>query len=201
MQRKVRQMEATWDVPDEIPDDIVRTSMPKQVWMGSEEQGEPTEEKFDEVVNGHLPIKPQQGLWTSTYTPDYDTICDWDRWCSREGYLAGSIGYILEVQDEVRVLEVDDLEDLKVITRNYYDEDYYDIPIPMDYPIDFEQMAADGFDGLHLTEEGQKKTRMTGREEPDLYGWDSESTIWFSWVFTDVEKVGDVNKWKPYDER
>jgi hypothetical protein len=44
----------------------------------------------------------------------------------------------------------------------------------------FERMKADGWDGMRLTERGTTKTSLT---LPNLYGWDCECTLWFTWPF------------------
>ena len=54
---------------------------------------------------------------------------------------------------------------------------------------DFEQLAQ-SYDGLRLTERGNSRLHLS--YPLDLNSWDSESTLWFRWCFTAVEKIVPV---------
>ena len=47
----------------------------------------------------------------------------------------------------------------------------------------WEALAADGWDGVYLTERGQWATRLP-RSGPDLYSWDLESMLWLRPSYT-----------------
>lgn len=171
--------------------------MPFQLWMARKDQSAPNESDFEEIRENNLPIKPKGGLWTSTYTPQEKYPSDWLRWCGQDCWVgAGREAYLLEPKEEVRIIEVDGLDDLRSVTSRFAREDLFTASTGttlIDYEIDFRQMAGEGYDGLRLTEEGQAETRMTGPKEPDLYGWDSESTIWFSFAFKSVDYLGTAS--------
>jgi hypothetical protein len=179
----------------EVFEFTVVDTLPTQLWMSREQSGEPVrprKEKFEPVEGHHLPVKPNGGMWTSTFTPDAEYDSDWLRWSSSEGFYGGTCGWKMEVKDDLAIVEVDGMDDLWSIVEQYEAETYKGRPAQQlrEYVIDFEALARD-FDGMHLTEEGQVKTRMPGMGAPNLYGWDSECTLWFNWAFEDVEFYKD----------
>ena len=90
--------------------------------------------------------------------------------------MAGEHEYIADVYDCTQFTET-----LRVHLLNEYGiQAYGRIYVP-----DFEQLAID-YDGVHITESGESATRHT---EPGLYGWDCESTVWFRWAFSNVQKI------------
>lgn len=127
-------------------------------------------------------IKPDGGLWTSSYI---DGSSDWVSWCRSEGFGTPDKQnwFILTPAATARVRVIDNLSDLTGLLDEYGKDKChrtYKDRIP-----DFERLAQH-YDALHLTEEGQWATRNT---DPNLYGWDCESTVWFRWCFTAVESV------------
>lgn len=166
-------------------------SLPDQLWMSVDRKEPPSNERMDPIGENVLPIKPKGGLWTSTYTPNAEFDSDWLRWCYTEGYIAGTYAFRLKVEPDLDIVEIRGMKDLRRVVDKYSMDEYKNrITRDHEYPIDFESMAED-YDAMRLTEEGQVDTRMPGMDEPDLYGWDSESTLWFNWCFTDVEYVGE----------
>lgn len=146
-----------------------------------------TAEQFRPVRNGEYGKKPdvKTGLWTSTYTPDAEDLSDWLRWCRVDSKWTYPLRFVLEPEPDLKILVVDTMKDLeKIVAR--YQGGYGGWVSSFTARLDFEQMLADGYDGMHLTEEGQWRTRLT---EPNLYGWDCESTIWFRWVFKSVKSL------------
>lgn len=174
--------------------DYLNTSdeLGQQVWMseGRDKAPDPAELR---PVDGemHLPIKPKGGMWTSTYTPEDEHDSDWIRWCSTEGFYGGRHKWLLEPKDNLNVLVVDSMEDLEAVMSVYKKEYYKGTPASVigANPLDFEMIAED-FDAMRLTEDGQWDTRLTGADEPDLYGWDSESVLNFRWNWESYEYVG-----------
>ena len=116
-------------------------------------------------------VKPHGGLWTSTYTPDEKYCSDWIVWCVREEmyeWVSDSC-YILYPNPDAKILTIDSKEDLKRVI-----DQYHIVKNGKKY-LDYERISKD-FDAIHLTERGQWDTRLL---EPNLYGWDCESTLWF----------------------
>lgn len=173
-----------------------RSTLPIQLYMTNGD--EPDASEFESVENGHLEVKPFGGLWTSSFIPDGEHDSDWLRWCETEGYFAGRVRWYLWPEEDLDILEVDTLDDLREIVDRYPETEKYTLDIHHS-AIDFEAIAADGWDALHLTEEGQWNTRMPGRENPNLYGWDSECTLWFNWCFEEHIYGGVEDEWEsPY---
>lgn len=161
----------------------------RQLWM-SESKSEKPDPSELRPVDGemHLPVKPKGGMWTSTYTPQNEYDSDWICWCSSEGFYGGRHKWLLESSDNLDVLVVDSLEDLQNIAKVYEKETYKETPSSSlrSTSLAFEQIALD-FDAMRLTENGQKETRFTPINEPDLHGWDSECVLNFGWNWTSVE--------------
>ena len=147
-------------------------------------------EKWVEVKNSpYFRPKPETGgLWTSTCTPEGG---DWIRWCQGKSpdWIKG-IAHLFTIKPTVRIYTINSLDDLKACpcqktdTRTIYGR--------FETRIDFEKMA-EFYDGIHLTEEGQWKTRMS---EPNLYGWDCESTLWLRpTAFAGILIIPIVKSW------
>lgn len=150
-----------------------------QLWAGTET---PTEAGFrvvDDFGRTCANKKPRGGLWTSTLVGE--AASDWLRWCEQEDLDdPKTIGlWMLTPKANARILRIDSYEDLQRVLSAYPHHPYpY---LPDDRVIAFDRVMADGWDGIHLTEEGQWKTRLS---HPDnLYGWDCESTVWLRWAF------------------
>lgn len=147
--------------------------------------------KFETVKNREFPkVKPTGGLWTSTYTEKECIPSGWLEWCKIEQFISEKKinGILLKPKKECKITEIDTLNDLKMILKKYPTKPN----IIDEIHIDFEKLAND-FDGLHLTDEGQWNTRLT---RPNLYGWDSESTIWFNPDC--LEQIGKIDLSKFY---
>lgn len=125
-------------------------------------------------------MKPKGAFWTSTYI---DGSSAWLGWCEYEQPdWIYDYNFVLTVDPDANVYVIDTLEDLERLVGMYP----YDGPISRYLTcIDWAEMAKD-YDGVQLTEEGQWATRYT---TPGLNGWDCESTAWFRWVFTHMERV------------
>jgi len=168
-----------------------------QLWIDHEGYGEPCAERYT-PVRGEKPgwAKPAArcAFWTSTHG-DEDSWLAWligEVWSPGAGRLEDHGFWLLEPDPAARVYEIDALDDLVTLLRDYGLPKYPTLPdagllsedkriLADDKRPDFEAMARDGFDGLHLTGEGQWLTRLS---LPSLYGWDCESTLWFRWAFT-----------------
>ncbi len=147
----------------------------------------PTPELMQPIAN--YAIKPRGGLWTSTYQPDTHTSAWVDFY--RTEYGAASVlpnpddlyWSVLTPNPVARIYTIDHDDDLRTVIARY--------PLPLylgETPpqrIDFARFSQD-YDALHLTERGEHATRSS---EPNLWGWDCESTLWMRWCFEAVRLV------------
>lgn len=151
----------------------------------------PTPSEYDEPTNTNdLMCKPDGGLWTSTLRSDGTTA--WGEWCRAEDFAGGDYPlWRLWLRDGTRVYQIHSEQDLADLLGIYQrtDEVARAYPVSSFAKIDFESMRADGWDGIHLTDTGQRETRFT---RPGLYGWDCESTLWLRWVVRDFDRLGTV---------
>lgn len=154
-----------------------------QVWMSDDKYNFPMECKMNDIGDNRLDVKPYGGLWTSTYTPNKENDCHWIQWCKRENYWTGHYGFLLEVEDDLRAIVIDENEDLQWVVEEYGKSG----SMRPDNKIDFQRMANDGYDCMHLTRSGLREVEFPDEGQPHLYGWDSESTLWFNWRFKDVK--------------
>jgi hypothetical protein len=109
--------------------------------------------------------------------------------------MAGTFCYRLEVVGKPEVVVVDSMEDLHSVREVYSNDNQ--LSGYLNHGLNFCSMASD-YAGMRLTKEGQVATRMTPLDEPDLYGWDSESTIWFEWCFEVAEFLGEYESSENY---
>lgn len=165
-------------------------SLTDQVWVGSEE---PTPEKLNPVQTDQVDRstqKPKGGFWTS---PLRDGSSPWIEWLQSKGWCPHSDpnAWLLTVDGDPAVYDIVDIDDLKAITIEPDEPEYGPTGI-INYRIDWETVFTD-YDAVYLTQEGLENTRITGRTEPDLYGWDCETILWDGWYFGDVTLLGEVN--------
>lgn len=181
---------------------LVQVKMPPQLFVGRKlldnDSLEVSSKNMQPIKNAQW-SKPSGGLWTSTYDPTCGS--DWVQWNLREGparVLGEDADKHWEETSEIpwdfrklyfhayvlypklaSIFVIDSIEDLIYLRQNYSENKEVGR-----LKLDFEKMSQD-FDALHLTQNGQWETRFG---DPNIYGWDVESTIWFRWVF---EKEGD----------
>lgn len=149
--------------------------MKPQLFVGQK----PTKEKMQPIKNNQPVVpKPLGGLWTSTYE---NGTSEWVMWCDEANFhKPNTEQWLLTPRQGLNVLIIDSYSDL-VYMMERYTEPFPEIPSLRTF--DYESMTK-YYDGVHLTSKGQEETRLT--HPYSLYGWDCESTIWFSWVFTEV---------------
>jgi hypothetical protein len=150
-----------------------------QLYVGSM----PTEAQFRPIENEWH--KPRGGLWTSTYDPRLGS--DWVQWCLSEEFgvpEAGWQSWVLTPTNDARVLTIDSLVDLELVCRDYLAKPEH---LGSMCPLDYERLAEE-YDAVHLTEQGQWRTRLSLHHS--LYGWDCESSLWLRWAFSDVQSLG-----------
>lgn len=187
--------------------------IPPQAWCPYDGRNRPRPDRLLPVTGIDCLNKPGRftpgtpgspGLWTSTWLGP-DRVSDWVRWCTDEAFRGPWFNvWVLAVEPDARVYEIDSGDDLDRLVS------IYGVPAPphagttlqrsLDalgmFPfVDFDQIRADGWAGIHLTDDGQWATRYRYDRSvgaPSLYGWDCESTLWFGWAFASVERVGRV---------
>lgn len=124
--------------------------------------------------------KPEGGLWTSSLQQGTSA---WEQWClhNQPEWLSGVTRWRLLPELTARLLVVDGYHDLEALMASYGRVMRSDLDLPV---ISFNALIGDGYDGLHLTEQGNAECHLS--VPYDLNGWDCESTVWFRWCF-----VGD----------
>lgn len=125
-------------------------------------------------------IKPTGGFWTSTYLPEGPHASKWIEFCDQEDFWGeGKVGTLLDVKDDARVYSIDSKPHLDALLmigkKRIVHTDRY-------YPSWGLMRVL--YDGIRLTERGEWETRYSYPNS--LYGWDSESTLWFRNVFHNV---------------
>lgn len=153
---------------------VIREALhvPGQVFCHS---ARPNRDAVKPIVNQRSFVKPLGGLWTTPVgAPTWSDWCrdsDWGDWPDHGRH-------VLTPRADVRVAVVGSLRDLLALIEAYPGESL------MEPVVDFERMAGDGWDGIWLTDAGFRATHLSS---PGLYGWDLESTLWFRWVFRELE--------------
>ena len=142
------------------------------------------------IANVRNFIKPDGGLWTSTYL-GLPAISEWVCWARAEepAWARGGL-YLLEPAADSRIYTIDEYADLAHLMSRYPSPSRNLDPDFMLATPDFERMALD-YDALHLSVSGQQATQWG-----DHYKliWDCESTLWFRWSFSKVQKLMDVSE-------
>lgn len=132
------------------------------------------------------------GLWTSTKLPDGSS--GWTAWCLGEEFAGPDFDvWELEPDPSARVYTIDAYADLAALAEAFPPVcDHHDRPCLPGHRrfgsgVSWRRVAAE-YDAVHLTDEGQWRTRMS--DPHSLYGWDCESTLWFRHRFARVEFAG-----------
>lgn len=161
-----------------------------QVWVGNEEPAPDQIEPIENLDDRPMFNKPKGGLWTSSLRED--TTSGWIEWMKRERWsnVQDPEAWVLTPADEIDVYTVDTVADLAEIAEQSDDPRFAHMRTGRTV-IDFESVFEE-YDAIHLTTKGQRATRFTAIDEPDLYGWDSECVLWDGWHFTDVDYAGEV---------
>lgn len=143
----------------------------------------PQEHLWNPIKNRNF-MKPIGGLWTSTFLPDGTS--DWSRWCVDNDFLdVNAIGkWLLTPSPNAILYIVENPEDIAAICKGQSQRFSFATP-------DFEELMT-RYDGITLTKQGQRNTRFSMPHS--FYGWDCESTIWFRWMFDDVEELTRRNE-------
>lgn len=139
---------------------------------------------------------PGTGLWTSTWDAEEKTS-DWVEWCSGENFGTpySDNWFLLTPKSDVKLYIIDGAGDLTRLLKEYeWIDPFYRNRLDERFMrrfatgIDFERLAQE-YDGLHLTHRGNNQLHLNIMGDHDLNAWDVESTVWFRWCFSKVEKI------------
>jgi hypothetical protein len=154
-------------------------------------------------------IKPATGLWTSTSVSDLPSLWLFHGW---DGLVDLPLAvWHLRVDPSARVYEVAGPADWVTLcerhpadtTTVYADKWQHDWGLPADTVItpDWQKVAED-WDGVHLSMAGLLTASSLRLPVPGghtlLEGWETESTVWFRWVFSRVRRLPDWRNPLPY---
>jgi hypothetical protein len=155
-----------------------------QVWVPFNARGALDPSKLE-------PVKPQVysfwkpregGLWTAQWDEQHGG--GWIQWCMGEQFGVPHDGkwdvWTLTPKPDARVLVIDTYEDLQRVYARWPEAKLGSGYVAW-------HGIGEQFDGVHLTEAGQYRTRFS---DPSLYGWDCESTFWYRWAFAEIAHVG-----------
>lgn len=167
--------------------ELLGSELGPQVYLGP---ARPSADKFRPAVslqNRCGGAKPDAGgFWTSSPT---EAISGWAEWCASESFATGPHEcWLLTPEPDAEVAQIDSLDDLTHLHYLYgrstdLGSGYFR------HLLDF-GLIAERYAAVHLTEEGQWRTRLS--DPYDLYGWDCESTLWLRFAFVKVEFAGTV---------
>jgi len=135
------------------------------------------------VKNRSRGLKPVPGLlWTSSIDNTPFGRESWMDWCSHESpSWIGDKAVIFDVKPSAKILHIlneQALDDL---------DPAYKLPNEWGDPrLDWEAMARDGYDGVHIDPRGELYML--------LYGWDAESTVWFDNSVLTLDRVVDIDR-------
>lgn len=140
-----------------------------------------SKDKFIPIKNRIGFVKPEGGLWASPYTPNKEYISAWHEWCVGEDFSSGlsNNAVIIDFKEDIKFFVIDSQEDLMELFNIVGEaQDELTSIISSVWKVPNFEIAADIFDVIYLTEEGQWKTRMPFKNhEYSLYGWDCESIL------------------------
>src|SRR4051812_45311992 len=151
--------------------------MPVQLFVGNKPVPKLLKKPKNSVWG--IGIKPESGgLWTSSFVGGSS---GWVNWCIAESFRSSKFkAWLLEPKD-ANIITIEDVDDLIAMKKKYPSvlggekDPLLGIGSHWRDTLNFELMYDSGVDGIHLTEEGQWKTRFS---HPGLYGWDCECTLW-----------------------
>ena len=137
-------------------------------------------------IDWHIIHEAGPEFWEECpWTESGESFYKWlDRFCKEENFDKEdwSKGIIFKLKDNARIYTIDSYEDLTVLVNKYPNEK----SIIRTDALDFNKIAED-YDAIHLTEEGQWKTRNTYPNT--LYGWDCETLLVLNFNAIDLNSI------------
>lgn len=130
-------------------------------------------------------VKPESGFWASPELATH-TSC-WTKWCEEECYSHSNCKVDecirFKISKDARVCVIDNFKDLINLSNECaVDEKITKSIMTSMSKIDWVK-AAELYDVVYLTENGQWATKLT---RPCLYGWDMESCVVFDYDAIEV---------------
>jgi len=128
---------------------------------------------------------PKGGFWTSTFTPNEKYCSKWVNFWVSEYTVSLGRCYVLRTKEDAKVYIIDKYSDLVSLCEKFgCNISMYTVEKNSFVP-NWENVSKE-YDGVMLTEIGQKETIEPFVNKYTLYGWDVESALWFRNVFEDV---------------
>lgn len=151
----------------------LHSTLPQQLFLHTVS---PSPSRLRPVRNDGF-VKPRGGMWTSPIRS-----YSWKSWCEDNEFRDDlpTQEYTLTPVSHARVVVIDSVYDLEVLLSRFTAPQDPQLESLMGKVLDFEALSSI-VDGIHLTERGQWRTRLSTPN--NLYGWDVESVLWFRWVF------------------
>ena len=134
-------------------------------------------EKFWEIRNSDLMVKPTGGLWTSPVSSEWG----WKDWCKSEHFREcdEKNSFTVHLKPGSKLLVIDSKKDLYSVLETHSLPTFSLTGIPKEFSKsrspDFEKLLEDGCSAIWLTEKGQRETRFS--YPSTLYGWDVETVL------------------------
>ena len=175
---------------------MTNSNIPPQLHVG---RIKPTKEFIRPIMNQETGKKPWGGLWTSTFLGE-EAGSGWVQNCLKneifipEGGMWSS--WLLTPSKQAKIFIIDGPEDADTLYEKYGYYPFGEPVIPLlgegMKGINFEKMKEE-WDAVHLTFKGFGTTRCRfDNFSHELYGWDSESTVWFRFLFEEVKELGEI---------
>ena len=170
----------------------VRSTLPKQAWCPRGFiVGEFLELEHQGLAYG-TGFKPQNAIWTSTWTKDKSYMSEWhERMRDIAGFEQPQTEecFVLVPRKNLRIYEIDNRDNLVWLVNNY-SLDGVPLERRTEGTLDWGKITKD-FDAVHLTKRGQLAT-LSGI--PNLWGWDVESTAWLRPAKTFEAYIGGIDR-------
>ncbi len=127
------------------------------------------------VMDDNYPTKPEYGgLWTSTYTGVSSAFVEYIRQ-DKECSIANRSWWLLTPSPSARIYHIDTTRDLEALQQCYR---------LRNGGLHFDALRI-AYDGLHLSHGGCAANWQSKLVDE----WSCESTIWFHWCFSAVQKI------------
>ncbi len=119
--------------------------------------------------------KPYGGIWASPVDSDFG----WKEWCELEGGDAfikrTQKSFKFKLKPDSKIYTIDSVYDLEELNKKFAILDDRKFESWFDY----EKMKNSGYDGLFMTAQGERTTRLANTLV-SFYGWDCESIVVFN---------------------
>ena len=133
-------------------------------------------DKFEEIRNRMMFVKPFGGFWASAIDHEYP----WMKWCEDNDFAIDTLSTVFEfsIVDEARICRIDSVSELHKIGRLYPGTSLFPMEngiasIAGSVMLDFEKLARD-FDAIEVVISSDYGLYHA------LYGWDCDSILIFN---------------------